>query len=407
MQTTVAKLFTLGCATANLAAGTSYIHSPCKYNAADLIAPKEGPLFGCNSYEECDAFGNQTTVFQDFMSFTAIQLAAYAYYAEEGEYAARYNEGEKVESKPHHFFDNKENMVKFLLDDPAYDDLFDSESESIIPKYNPKNWLTIGTTKGFHFFNAKTDKSRVLGLSAMLKFRHPETVHFGKNKESRNVAAIIFRGSTVASDWKDNLDYGITEDIYKGFHGRSKSYAIPLIMRIYKMFKLSGKTIKDVLFAGHSLGGADSMISPVAIRRAVYSTKFNNTFPGALKHQVADLINNQLAFHTINIGAPKPGNANFIDAFSNELMFHNRVINDYDPVPDVPTKNILYEIREGRCPECNFRHAVVNPVKLTDFFGIENHGFVNYYRPSVYHGSGLYVSRWRQLLQLKLDENCQ
>ena len=87
------------------------------------------------------------------------------------------------------------------------------------------------------------------------------------------------------------------------------------------------------------------MIAPTIMKRLVKdavnnpSKKFRKAFKTEEERiEIAELVDFDLKFHTINIGAPRPGDPVFADEFKNAVVFHRRLQNSGDPVPKNPTE---------------------------------------------------------------------
>lgn len=134
--------------------------------AAELVAPKNGPLFGCNDYAECSNL--EDSAFNKMMIFTGVKLAKLAYNVKEDKNHERYQNPDDKKFKrynkqgvqPHHVFDKKEYISDFLFNDTVYD-LFDDPKEA-------KDWMEIKLTKGFFLRHPKGKIAQVLGFSGVM-----------------------------------------------------------------------------------------------------------------------------------------------------------------------------------------------------------------------------------------------
>merc|ERR1712176_504715 len=225
--------------------------------------------------------------------------------------------------------------------------------------------------------------------------------------DRRNVIFINFRGTATKSDAKDDTDIGMQKEVFLGFYRRSQVHAVTILKRLLALYKES-KAV-DVLFGGHSLGGADAMIAPVILKRVVAkpSKEFFEAFPNEEDQmQIIDLVNSVFKFHTITIGAPRPGSPVFAQEFKNVVTYHKRLENWGDAVPKNPseTAEALWQNKAVRgitelgielLFESRFAHVDTSQVLKDDLN--EEGSFI---RPSGYHSSDRYEALWRQQVRI-------
>lgn len=127
--------------------------------------------------------------------------------------------------------------------------------------------------------NRNNWNAHVFGMTGIM------TDHFGED-----IGFVSFRGTSNIQDFFDDANLGITNDRYTGFEERAKVYVHELKNRILQMKK---KGISEILFTGHSLGGADATIAPVVL---------GEYYPSLAR---------SMKFHVITFGSPRPGNNDF------------------------------------------------------------------------------------------------
>lgn len=162
--------------------------------------------------------------------------------------------------------------------------------------------ISFRNLEGFDL-NRHNDYAHVFGLTGIMTYA------------GKNIGIVAFRGTTNQKDVIDDVSIGITNDRYTGFDQRSKVHVHELKNRIEKM-KRSG--ISEILFTGHSLGGADATIAPVVL---------GEYYPSLAR---------SMKFHVITFGSPRPGNQNFSNKFKRTVIFHRRITNSGDPVTNLP-----------------------------------------------------------------------
>jgi len=397
-----------------------------KVDPTALVAPAQGDLFGCSDYDSCAAANVDETLFNKMMIFTGVQFAKYAYKVSETD-----------KENPASVFDDKSYIEDLLLNDQIYG-LFDNP-------YNAKDWLQIESSEGFFLKHPGGRKAQVLGYSGYMSLRtvdqelkdpnpavaekkpveeEAKPVEEEKKEEEscwiwcrkrrsaendrRNVIFVNFRGTATKSDAKDDVDIGIEKDVYTGFYRRSQVHAVTLLKRLLALYKES-KAV-DVLFGGHSLGGADAMIAPVILKRVVAkpSKEFFEAFPNEEDQmQIIDLVNSVFKFHTITIGAPRPGSPIFAQEFKNVVTYHKRLENWGDAVPKNPSQKAealwqnkairgLVQLGIELGFESRFAHVDTSQV-LNDDLG-ELGSWPK--KPSQYHSSDRYEALWRQQVRI-------
>lgn len=141
-----------------------------------------------------------------------------------------------------------------------------------------------------------------------------ENIQYRITRDNDNTLWIAFRGTDESADWMDNLDARKTHvrffgDVHAGFYHAMESVWPHLLMEL--------QHIENVIFVGHSLGGAIAAMS---------ANHAYQTMPIGLKIQL------------ITFGQPRCGDADWASAMNFFLGDdYVRVFNAGDPVPHVPS----------------------------------------------------------------------
>jgi len=173
--------------------------------------------------------------------------------------------------------------------------------------------IEVTDVKGFDMGPDGNGWANPFGFTAILKWPT------GRSGAKRVIGVVAFRGSARKSDWRDNFNAGWRSDIYKGFYVRAQKYG-PMIKRQLEAMKRANPSMDDVVFTGHSLGGADASICPSYITRL-----------GKRSSNLA-----RVKYHAITFGQPRPGTQDFQSESRRSLTFYRRIANAGDPVTSVP-----------------------------------------------------------------------
>ena len=165
----------------------------------------------------------------------------------------------------------------------------------------------------------------------------------------KNKLLIAFRGTQELGDFITDLNFGKTRfdalcsegKIHKGFNLAYKDVQSKLHTLLYRYQPY----ITEVIFTGHSLGGALATI-------AAYDFK--------LKY------GNRLNCRCITLGSPRVGNRVFAKHFDSIIDESTRVVNGGDPVTQFPTKwslqyhHVAGKLRVGRTPWIAILRAILD-----------------------------------------------
>lgn len=147
-------------------------------------------------------------------------------------------------------------------------------------------------------------------------------------RQSRNKIYVTFRGTKNYMDMKDIIDIRhqsmIRPDIkvHSGFHDRFFEIEENITSDIEDM--IASYKIDEIIFAGHSLGGAISLIAA-----PFYGQKFDKTIKA-------------YSFGTVSVG-----NAKFIEWFTKNVHHYCRIENADDIVPRIPIHPTFVHVPRG------------------------------------------------------------
>ena len=149
---------------------------------------------------------------------------------------------------------------------------------------------------------------------------------------------LAFRGTSSKEDVLSDIDvrmYNMNSNarVHNGFMKQFKSIA-PDIRS--KLKEVDPKTYDEVIFCGHSLGGALAILAAVIIGK-----------------EIRDIHEKQIVCHTY--GAPRVGNHHFARLHEQCVHEHWRVHCEQDPVPMIPASyRFVHPPRGGLClPDTN------------------------------------------------------
>ncbi len=137
--------------------------------------------------------------------------------------------------------------------------------------------------------------------------------------ELENYIVVVFKGSDSFEDWIDNLNFkkisfSRTIKIHNGFYNQYLEIQFIIRNEVYKIYNdnLKNKIKKEIIFTGHSLGGA-------------LATIFATTF--------------SIPNSCVTFGSPRVGNKAFVKFFNKKINIKEslRYVNEEDTVCKVPT----------------------------------------------------------------------
>lgn len=137
----------------------------------------------------------------------------------------------------------------------------------------------------------------------------------------RNRLLVAFRGTQEIGDFITDLKFGKTRftvqcsegKIHRGFNQAYKDVQV----RLHELLHRYSPYIDEMIFTGHSLGGALATI-------AAYDFKLTN--------------GNKIKCRCITLGSPRVGDRAFTKHFDSIIDESTRVVNNGDPIPQFPTK---------------------------------------------------------------------
>lgn len=143
-----------------------------------------------------------------------------------------------------------------------------------------------------------------------------------------NKLSITFRGTESGRDILTDLNLILVElplknleekedvaEVHWGFYNQFSELK-PNIDKIVKEYYDTADTVnKEIIFSGHSLGGALATISAL---------NYANKYP-------------DITVDCITLGSPRVGNNKFAEMFNKSVSSSYRFVNDNDPIPCLPT----------------------------------------------------------------------
>ena len=164
-----------------------------------------------------------------------------------------------------------------------------------------------------------------------------------------NKLSIIFRGTESMRDVLTDLNiiqvdmnlenfYDETPpEVHWGFYNQFKELK-PDLDKIINDYKSDDEN-KEIVFAGHSLGGALATIASV-------NYSYNNP---------------NLSVNCITYGSPRVGDQQFADIFNKNVKNSFRFVNDNDPIPCIPTS---WRFRHVKGCQWLYQDQVMNEIKV-------------------------------------------
>lgn len=143
--------------------------------------------------------------------------------------------------------------------------------------------------------------------------------------EYQNTITVIFRGTESSADiltdlklflvpfYLPDIPYVETPNVHQGFYLQFQAVKYDLDQHIKNLLQI--KPEKELIFGGHSLGGA------LATLASVY---FSSKYPSS-------------RITCFTLGSPRVGDSKFTQLFNQRISHSYRYVNDNDPVPCVPT----------------------------------------------------------------------
>ena len=152
--------------------------------------------------------------------------------------------------------------------------------------------------------------------------------------------AIVFRGTESFRDVLTDLNMarvrmdlpGISDNnrpkVHWGFLRQFRTIEDQVRIQINKYLEETdnGNTNRQLIFSGHSLGGALSTLAAV---------QFGQEYPG-------------LPIKCVTFGSPRVGNTTFVDYFDKCVQESHRYVNEDDPVPMGPTPLRFRHVKGGQ-----------------------------------------------------------
>lgn len=191
--------------------------------------------------------------------------------------------------------------------------------------------------------------------------------------KNKNTLLVAFRGSQEVRDFIQDLKLRKVQftkrrpksQVHRGFNQAYRDVRV----RLHKIYATHRKDIKDIIFTGHSLGGALATL-------ASYDFKLD--------------YNGDVVVRCVTLGSPRVGNRWFAKDFSKMIDDNTRIVNGGDPVTQIPSWwhlrywHVTGQLRVGKLPYAAILKALLSPkVSLLGYHKCEN--YINNIR-SMYNG---------------------
>lgn len=225
--------------------------------------------------------------------------------------------------------------------------------------------------KDIHHFHLD-DHRGMAGFTGVLQIPVGADNTTNQTQTYRNIAIVLFRGTESFEDFKNIISTNPKNEIYTGFYERFPKYGLPVFKNLANIFlkykKLNDANpdiqskITDVIFSGHSIGGADATVAPILFKRIIGD-----------KYQKIPFFKTwrSLPKHVITFAAPKPGTKKFSTEVKNTVTFYRRYENIGDPIPMLPVCNGL--------DACSSENQYCHPTKIASLI-YEYQGKFNIYK---------------------------
>lgn len=289
--------------------------------SAISAALADSDLFGCNDFESCKPewegeyeYYVSGPDYHNHLIARSAELANYAYYT------IYYCNTQKY---------NALSPVECISEQPFFKDVFQTEVTTNLGLSDVSGFelqMYNGTIHENQMWSIETEEYMPYGLVGVTTM--PAGYEDSTFDTDRKIGHIVFRGSSNNGDWAANYDYGVLDDgIYQGFAKRARIYrdhVFGLLVGLRQKYP----EMQDVIFSGHSLGGADSTIALSSINRMC------NGSNGPVVEGCEDL--EGLVYHNINFASPIPGTPDFAEESRGYITYYRRVLMTGDHVPHVP-----------------------------------------------------------------------
>jgi hypothetical protein len=181
--------------------------------------------------------------------------------------------------------------------------------------------------------------------------------------KSKDTLLVAFRGSQEARDYIQDIKLRKVEftkrrpksKVHRGFNQAYRDVRV----RLHKIYSTHKKDVKEVIFTGHSLGGALATL-------ASYDFKLD--------------YNDEVKVSCVSLGSPRVGNRWFAKDFNKMIDDTTRIVNGGDPVTQLPSWwHLRYwhvggQLRVGKLPWAAVFKALISPkVSLLGYHKCDNY----------------------------------
>tara|TARA_Y100000816_G_C26055750_1_gene553995 strand:- start:277 stop:1125 length:849 start_codon:yes stop_codon:yes gene_type:complete len=239
------------------------------------------------------------------------------------------------------------------------------------------------------FFNENYCKKQFPTNCSSFKYLNKQPLFIESNIDCQCYVSIFnkdsilcaFRGTENTRDWLTDANMIRVRMDLKDIEGDNRPRAHWGILRQFRSVEknitdyieeeIKNKDIKNIVYTGHSLGGALATIA---------AQNFGHKYP-TLNHMC------------VTFGAPRCGDDDFRKKFNKVCCFSKRFVNEYDPVPSLPFSLRYSHVCPSQQIKTNQLIDMETPIsrffwimwyKFTNIFWsnynpVDDHGITNYY----------------------------
>lgn len=239
------------------------------------------------------------------------------------------------------------------------------------------------------FFNENYCKKQFPTNCSSFKYLNKQPLFIESNIDCQCYVSIFnkdsilcaFRGTENTRDWLTDANMIRVRMDLKDIEDDNRPHAHWGILRQFRSVEknitdyieeeIKNKDIKNIVYTGHSLGGALATIA---------AQNFGHKYP-TLNHMC------------VTFGAPRCGDDDFRKKFNKVCCFSKRFVNEYDPVPSLPFSLRYSHVCPSQQIKTNQLIDMETPIsrffwimwyKFTNIFWsnynpVDDHGITNYY----------------------------